>query len=153
MKTIASIFLTLIFFSNVLAGDDENIQANWLYNIDEVKKIAKEENKDILISFSGSDWCIPCMRLKRDLFETEIFKTYASENLVLLKLDFPARKQNKLPEDQLKHNEALAELYNKKGEFPKVIIVNAEGNAKGFMEHPKSNPASYIESIEKLITK
>ncbi len=157
MKTIAQLLLSLslilVTTNGLIAGEGENSQANWLHNIKKKKKIAAEENKDILISFSGSDWCIPCMRLEKELFQSETFKNYSDENLVLLKLDFPAKKKNELPEAQLKHNESLAEIYNKKGIFPKVVIVNANGELKGLMEHPKSNASAYIESIDKIINK
>ena len=52
---------------------------------------------------------------------------FAKDNLVLLNLDFPAKKANRLSEEQTEHNEALAEKYNKKGVFPLLVVLNEKG--------------------------
>src|SRR5690349_15837552 len=90
----------------------------WLTDFNQAKAVAARSNKHILISFSGSDWCIPCIRLDHDIFESPAFKKYAGDNLVLVNADFPRLKKNQLPKDQVKKNEALADQYNKKGIFP-----------------------------------
>ena len=149
---LALIFSIFTYF-NIYAGDEGAQTANWLYSIDEAVQIAAEEDKIILINFSGSDWCAPCIRLEQNLFSTEAFNEYSDENLILLKLDFPAQKKNKLSEDQLKHNEALAESYNKKGIFPKVVLIRPDGSVKGYMGHPKVSANDYIESIQTIINK
>ena len=126
-------------------------ESAWLKNIDEAKSTAVAHEQFILMSFSGSDWCLPCMRLEKELFSTEEFIGYAEENLVLLKLDFPARKKNELPGEQVKHNEALAEKYNQRGSFPLVVITDASGNVQGYMQHPLTSPEAYIQSISFII--
>ncbi len=102
-----------------------NIQAqNWLTNFDEAGKIAKNENKKIILSFQGSDWCAPCIKLNHDFFSTEEFKKYAKEHFVMLKVDFPRRKKNRLSKEQQKHNNQLAEKYNQNGYFPLVVVLD-----------------------------
>ena len=71
--------------------------AIWSGNFNETAKIAKESNKLILINFSGSDWCGPCIRLKNEIFATEVFEKFASEKLLLVRADFPRQKKNKPP--------------------------------------------------------
>lgn len=39
----------------------------WLTDFNKAKIIAKEDNKLILLNFSGSDWCGPCIKLKKRL--------------------------------------------------------------------------------------
>jgi len=151
MKYVLTILMVVSVCFHSLAEEPVSENTLWLYNIDAAKKIAQEENKLILISFSGSDWCAPCIRLEQTLFSTEQFKEYAKENLILLKLDFPAQKKNKLADEQLKHNEALAEIYNQQGAFPKVILIDANGIVKGQMEHPKASADNYLESIKKIV--
>ena len=68
----------------------------WLTDFEEARAIANKENKFILINFSGSDWCAPCIRLEKEIFETDLFLSYAKEQLVLVKADFPRLKKNKL---------------------------------------------------------
>ncbi|MFT6211314.1 MAG: hypothetical protein ACJATE_001947 [Bacteroidia bacterium] len=45
------------------------------------------------MSFSGFDWCDNCTRLDKELFQTAEFTEFVANNLVLLKLDFPAKKE------------------------------------------------------------
>src|SRR5438045_3270381 len=94
--------------------------------LQQAKDTAKAEHKLILISFSGSDWCIPCIRMEKEVFEKEAFHQYATEHLVVLSADFPRLKKHQLPADQQKRNEALAEAYNKKGAFPFTVLLDAD---------------------------
>jgi thioredoxin-related protein len=100
---------------------------NWLTDFDQAKQAAKEKNQYILLNFSGSDWCIPCQQMKKEIFESSSFSSYATSNLVLLNADFPRSRKNKLSKTQLAHNEALAEQYNKSGKFPLTVLLNSEG--------------------------
>ena len=75
-------------------------QPTWLTDITEARKLASEKNQHILLNFSGSDWCVPCMRMKKDFFESQDFTAYAAANLVLLKADFPRSRKNKLTPDR-----------------------------------------------------
>ena len=93
------------------------------------------------------------MRLERELFSSPEFANFSEAELVLLKVDFPSRKRNDLSDEQRRHNEALAEEYNKNGAFPLVVITDAEGSIKGFMDHPLTSAQSYLASLEALIGK
>jgi thioredoxin-related protein len=88
---------------------------------------AKKEGKNILITFSGSDWCIPCIRLEKEVFTAETFKKYADSNLVVLNADFPRLKKHKLAKEQQAGNEYLADQYNKQGSFPFTVLLDADG--------------------------
>lgn len=100
----------------------------WLNNFDEAKAIATRDNKFILLNFSGSDWCGPCIRMKKEAFESEAFLSVAGHRLVLVRADFPRSKKNKLPAELVKHNEKLAEKYNPLGKFPYTLLLDANGN-------------------------
>jgi len=100
----------------------------WINNLETAKAQAKKENKLILLNFSGSDWCIPCIRLHQEVFDNETFNNYAASNLVLVNADFPRRKKNQLTKEQQALNDALAERYNSKGSFPLTILLDSDGN-------------------------
>lgn len=102
--------------------------AEWLTNIDDAQSAAKEQHKHILLNFSGSDWCAPCIQLKKNVFEKSEFSEFANENLVLLRADFPRLKKNQLNKAQQEHNEKLAERYNPKGKFPYTVLLDSQGN-------------------------
>ncbi len=116
------LFSIAFIFSLLLLSGKE-----WGTDIDAAKATAKKENKLVLLNFSGSDWCIPCIKLHDEIFESETFKNYASEKLVLVNADFPRLKKNQLSKDQQKKNDATAEQYNNKGHFPFTVLLNADG--------------------------
>ena len=72
------------FISFMLAGFLLVMASGWETDFDNAKKQAEKEHKLILLNFSGSDWCIPCIRLRKEVFENTTFKTFADSNLVLL---------------------------------------------------------------------
>ena len=95
-------------------------------NLEDAAEVAQKENKEILMVFSGSDWCKPCILLKREIMDTPTFKAYAEQSLVLVKLDFPFRKQNQLSKEQQAYNGKLADKYNPAGAFPGVILLDKD---------------------------
>ena len=88
---------------------------------------AKKEHKKILFFFSGSDWCSPCVRFKKNYIDNPSFKEFASTNLILFNADFPKLKKNALSKEQTAENEKLAEKFNSKGIFPLIILLNENG--------------------------
>lgn len=99
----------------------------WLTNFDQAQQEAKSDHKMILLNFSGSDWCAPCIQMKHDVFEQTTFQEYASKNLVLVRADFPRNKKHQLDAAQKAHNEQLAEKYNPQGKFPLTLLLDADG--------------------------
>jgi thioredoxin-related protein len=101
--------------------------AEWTTDFSKAKTEASSKSKYILLNFSGSDWCGPCMKLKKEVLDSEAFLKFAEDKLVLVRADFPRNKKNKLSPEQTKQNEALAEKYNNEGKFPLTVLINAEG--------------------------
>ncbi|MGA9652157.1 thioredoxin family protein [Pedobacter sp.] len=127
------------------------IPASWIGNFTEAQKQAKATHKQILINFSGSDWCGPCIRLRKEILESESFEQYAAANLLLVRADFPRQKKNQLPKEQVKLNESLAELYNKDGKFPYTVLVDENGKVlKSWDGFPDESPQAFVSEIDKL---
>ncbi len=122
-----NIFL-LLFFSTCFFGFSQKNQKDvvWLQNYEKVQKIAKKENKSILMYFSGSDWCMPCKKLKQDFFDTEKFKKYTS-SFVLMLVDVP-RNKDLITKEQREQNFKLLEKYNPNKSFPLVTILSTKGD-------------------------
>ena len=116
--------MKLLFVSFLMIG---SLASEWLTNFDAAKDKATKEHKYILLNFSGSDWCAPCIKMKKEVFESEAFLTRADAQLVLVRADFPRSKKNQLSTEQIKHNEALAEKYNPDGKFPFTLLLDANG--------------------------
>lgn len=97
----------------------------WLTDYEIALKKASKEKKNILVYFTGSDWCAPCKMLKKDLFETTEFQQI-SNDYVLLYIDIPMNK-DLLSSKQLEHNKKLWAKMNSKGAVPLLKILNAKG--------------------------
>ncbi len=85
---------------------------------------AKTENKNVLLDFTGSDWCGPCMVLREKVFESEQFTQWAKSRLIFIEVDFPAQK--KLSEDVERQNALMKRKYQVDG-YPTIVVVNHEG--------------------------
>lgn len=123
----------------------------WQPNFESAKKLAREENKYILLNFSGSDWCGPCIKLHREVFESNEFTQLATQSLVLYNADFPRKKKNELPKELQESNEALAGTYNPLGKFPYTVILTADGKViKAWEGFANNNSAQFIEQIKSV---
>lgn len=135
------LFLLLSFFAF-------NSGNEWLTDFEQAKKIAAEKNEYILLNFSGSDWCGPCMRMRAEIFGSGDFKNYAGSHLVLLNADFPRNKKNKLGKEKEKQNDQLADKYNPNGKFPYTILMTAQGNViKEWDGLPDVKPNEFVKQI------
>jgi thioredoxin-related protein len=138
-------YLALLLF---LGGLPFSNAQQWETDFDRAKALAAEKDLPIVLVFQGSDWCAPCIRLDREVWATETFRNYATSHFVMLKADFPRRKQNALPPAQAEANARLAELYNKNGIFPMVVVLDAQGKVKGRAGYERLSPEDYIQLLE-----
>ncbi len=136
---IIYVFLFLLSFSLTA----QNWETDWKVATQKSKK----NNQKLILVFSGSDWCIPCIKLEKEIWEAESFKAYALENYVLLRADFPKRKKNALSKEKQTHNDKLAERFNTAGYFPLVVVISPEEKVLGQLGYEKSTPEKYIELI------
>jgi thioredoxin-related protein len=142
-------YLYLILLSFVLMGNAK--AQHWGHDYTQAMDTAKKEHKFILVNFSGSDWCGPCIRLHKEVFTTEVFLKVAKEKLVLLNADFPRYKKNQLPVAQQKINDALAEQFNIKGIFPLTVLVSTQGKIIRAWEGFPSSIDSFNEDLKQTI--
>ena len=120
----------------------------WEKDLDTAKKRAQSEHKLILLEFSGSDWCIPCIRFRKEVLETPAFMNYADSSLILLNADFPRLKKNQLPKDQQHKNNDLADRYNPTGIFPLTVLLDADGRKiKTWEGYPDLKTEQFIQQL------
>ena len=112
------------------------IGAEWMTDFDAAKARAAKEDKAVLIDFTGSDWCVYCIKLRRDVFDKDDFTVYAKDKFVLLEIDQP--RKIKMAPEKLAANRKLAETYGVDG-YPTVLVVDSEGTLMGgFCGYPGS---------------
>lgn len=114
---------------------------------DALKKASNEE-KPVLLIFAGSDWCAPCIKLDKEIFQTEEFGKEQAK-WVLYKADF--LKKSKLTATVKKENGQLADQYNPEGYFPLVVVLNSKGKVLGKLGYSKDTPSDYIKKLRAFI--
>ena len=125
---------------------------NWHNNIDDAKQVAAKEHKYIILNFSGSDWCGPCIRMHKEIFDDPVFQQFASSALIMVNADFPRNKKNQLSKEQQALNDKMADAYNKQGSFPYTLLLDADGKVlKAWDGYPKEDIPSFIEDIKQAI--
>ena len=137
-----------LFLSTTLLLSTAFTPPTWLTDLNKAEQIAKTEHKLILLNFSGSDWCIPCMKLRADIFNSDAFTQYANNNLILVNADFPRKKKDQLSKEQQKENDELAAKYNPEGRFPFTILLDSNGNKlKVWDGYYSQGPGNFVNEI------
>ena len=151
MKNILLIY-TLFFSSLNLYSQDND---GWLINFEEAAELSIKSGKPILANFTGSDWCGWCIRLNKEVFVTPEFKNWASENVILLELDYPRRVQQ--TDEIKKQNRELQQFFQVIG-YPTLHIFNViitDGKTQitslGKMGYLAGGPTPWIASANNYI--
>jgi thioredoxin-related protein len=126
----------------------------WSGDFSVAQKQAAQEHKLIMINFSGSDWCGPCIRLRTEILESAVFENYAADHLVLVRADFPRQKKDQLSKEQVKLNEALADKYNPDGKFPYTLLVDENGKVlKAWDGFPDETADQFVAQVSAVVNK
>ena len=112
------LILSLLLLATITA----RAEVTWLTDLDAAKAKGVKENKPVLVDFTGSDWCPPCIQLHKVVFESAEFAAVASK-YVLVELDYP-RKTPQAPELKAKNAE-LSKKFGISG-FPTVLLIDAK---------------------------
>lgn len=141
-------FLTLVLIGFLLHAE----KPVWLTDFSKAQEEAKRSHKAILLSFSGSDWCLPCIKMRKTIFETAAFESYAATSLILVNADFPRLRKHKLEKEQQKSNDALAERFNPSGKFPYTLVIDENGKVmKSWDGYANESPENFITEVKAAV--
>jgi protein disulfide-isomerase len=126
-------------------------ESGWLTDYEAAKKQAKEQNRPILINFTGTDWCGWCIKIEKEIFSKDEFKAYAKENLVLMEVDFPEKKKQS---DEVKaQNKVLDKEFKIEG-YPTIFLIDAEGKKLSEdIGYRKGGAQAYVDHLKELLSK
>ncbi len=109
-----------------LAGGGDH----WMADYDAAVEVAKKEGKNLLVDFTGSDWCGWCIRLNKEVFQHESWETAATKEYVLVALDFPQAEELQAKVPNPKRNRELAEMLGVQG-YPTILLMTPSGDVFG----------------------
>lgn len=124
------------------------VHGPWLTDFEVAKAKAAEEGKDLLVDFSGSDWCYWCQRLDGEVFSKPAFIEQADHNFVFVKVDFPSDKTAQSRQLQAQ-NQQLAQRYRIQG-YPTVILMRPDGTPYAETGYLEGGPDAYLKHLEEL---
>lgn len=124
---------------------------NWTSDFSAAKKEAAESKKDLLMDFTGSDWCSWCIKLDKEVFSLDPFKAGVKDKFVLVELDYPKDKTI-LTEATIKQNAELVKTYAIKG-YPTILLCDSEGRPYASTGYQPGGPESYVAQLNELRAK
>ena len=147
---LSAMCLSPTMFGNVSAQQNiaAGVKPGWLTDYRKSLETASGEKKAVLLDFTGSDWCVWCIRLRKEVFETAKFSKYSSNNLVLVESDFQNRKSQS--DESRKQNRELQEQLGIEG-VPTIVVLNSEGKPLGRINYVPGGPQPLIEKMESII--
>jgi protein disulfide-isomerase len=120
----------------------------WSTDLSKALEQAKAENNIVLLDFTGSDWCVWCMKFDNDVLSQPEFASYAKKNLVMVMLDFPNTKPQS--DSVKKTNKDLQEKFKVDG-FPTYVALTPDGKEIGRqVGYLAGGPQAFIAELEKF---
>ena len=120
----------------------------WVSDFEKAKATAAKEGKDLLIDFTGSDWCGWCIKLRKEVFDLDAFKSAGPKKFVLVELDFPQDK-SKLTKETQEQNAKLQTQFGIQG-FPSIILADAQGRPYAKTGYQAGGPEKYLPHLDEL---
>ncbi len=143
-RLILSLPLLALFSTGAALAAKEG----WSEDFAAASKQAAETKKDLLIDFTGSDWCGWCIKLDKEVFSHDEFKAGVKDKFVLVELDYP-RDKSKLSEATIKQNEELKTKYSIEG-YPTILLCDASGKPYAATGYEEGGPVKYVENLDTL---
>lgn len=154
MKNTFLVFIAILFINQ---GCAQTTTLKWYEDMSEASAASVKENKPMLLFFTGSDWCGWCIRLQKEVFKTSAFESWASENVILVDVDFPKNKVQ--PQNIKEQNNALQQQFGIQG-YPTVWFVKLQEEKGEYKLEPldktgylAGGPDNWIGVAKSIITK
>jgi len=125
MKAVTWLAAATMSLAAITSSAFANTPEGWTTDVEAAVALAKKEKKAVLVEFTGSDWCPPCIMMRKNVFSKKEFVEKASKDYVLVEVDVP-----KADKELAARNQIVAEKYKIDG-FPTVVLLNGEGKEFG----------------------
>ena len=112
------LILSLLLLATITA----RAEVTWLTDLDAAKAKGLKENKPVLVDFTGSDWCPPCIQLHKVVFGSAEFAAVATK-YVLVELDYP---RNKPQSAEVKAKNREWQQKYAVNSFPTILLLDAK---------------------------
>ena len=122
--------------------------ALWTDSFDQAKKTAAAGKQDLLMDFTGSDWCSWCIKLRKEVFDQAAFKAAAPKDFVLVELDYP-QDDSKLSAEVKAQNGRLQKEFAIRG-YPTIVLADSSGRPYAETGYQEGGPETYLTHLHEL---
>ena len=132
------LFSIVLLFSSQYAAADEG---RWLDDPDAAIKAATKDKKDLLLLFTGSDWCPPCQKLEQEVFADEDFYAESEDKFVFVKFDF--LRNSPIRAEVEKRNDEWSKKFGVDS-FPTIVLVDPQLKPYAFAGYEKGGAENFL---------
>ena len=126
----------------------EAAEISWQQNFDQALAMAKKEHRPLFLYFTGSDWCIWCKKMDREILESPTFQQALAKKLIFVKVDFPSTTE--LPPSIREQNEQLKNRFHIEG-FPTVILLDPNQNIIATLGYDPGGAKAFASAVEEIL--
>ncbi|NVN95241.1 MAG: thioredoxin family protein [Bacteroidetes bacterium] len=155
MKIFKIIVALVLLFSNLVAKSQSTTKKNdnelWVNSFEKAKIVASKKKVAIVLFFTGTDTCANCIKMRQNILDSKDFIEYSRDNFVMLHIDYPNGKTNKLTPIQIKKNKELAAKYNPQGKIPQIVVLEPKGGVKATANYLDIPVSEYLPQFKALL--
>ena len=117
-------------------------------DLDAAKAQATQEKRDIMVDFTGTDWCTACIHLRTKIIDSAAFNKAYGEKFVLVSVDFPRTPElvARIPDDEKRKRENLLTSYRIEG-LPGVVLMDEKGMPYDIIHGARRTPEEYMPLV------
>ncbi len=123
-------------------------EIEWMTDLEEAGKKAAQENKLLLVEFTGSDWCRYCILQKKNVLDKPAFAEWANKHCVAVEIDIPHDASRVGGEAKKEANKQICEDYAISS-FPSLMLMTPERVLIGGYNGAQTTPQAAIAALEK----
>ncbi|WP_213357451.1 disulfide reductase DsbH [Chlamydiifrater phoenicopteri] len=118
-------------------------------SLKEATEASQRDRKPICLFFTGSDWCIWCIRMEKQIMSTPEFANFSRKHLHMVLVDFP--QSTPLDESTKQQNRLLKQKYNVNG-FPELVFIDSEGKVLSRQGYEQGGARPYISKLKRELS-
>lgn len=119
----------------------------WCTDFEQGLAVAAAEGRPLLVEFTGSDWCPPCMYVRSKVLPSKEFQGFVKKyNPVLVELDFPREISPELRAQR----EVVAERYMIDA-FPTMLVADSQGHACAMVVGGGNGVKGYVLELQQAM--
>ena len=145
MAGIRIVIALIVLFTASICCGSALAEDEWFDDAKKAIALAKKEKKDLVMLFTGSDWCPPCKQLEEEVLGRDDFQHEATSTLVLVKFDFP--QEIRLDAKTVTQNKEYRDKYGVEG-YPTVVFTGTGLKPVGITGYQEGGVPNYLAVLE-----